>query len=138
MHNYWTPLGSQVEELDNPPPPLNHFLMIQQTPPHQRVAFVLSFHRVDKDSTTWWHGHPPDVCTTYQIDPLAAQHKMHTGVLKDTIPSAVSDTTGATSSAFLKEDPSIPTGSVSSAIFHLPNGAVAPATTVTNCCPFTG
>jgi hypothetical protein len=51
------------------------------------------------------------------------------GVLNGTIPSAVSDT-GATSSAFLKEDPSIPTGRVSSAVFHLPNGAVAPATTV--------
>jgi hypothetical protein len=38
--------------------------------------------------------------------------------------------TGATSSAFLKEDPSIPTGRVSSVVFHLPNGAVAPATTV--------
>jgi hypothetical protein len=51
------------------------------------------------------------------------------GVLNGTIPSAVSDT-GATSSAFLKEDPSIPTGRTSSAIFHLPNGAVAPATTI--------
>jgi hypothetical protein len=52
------------------------------------------------------------------------------GVLNSTIPSAVSDT-GATSSAFLKEeDPSIPTGRTSSAIFHLPNGAVAPATTI--------
>ena len=54
---------------------------------------------------------------------------MRMGVLNGTIPSAVSDT-GATSSAFLKEDPSIPTGCVSSAVFHLPNGAVAPATTV--------
>ena len=54
---------------------------------------------------------------------------MRMGVLNGTIPSAVSDT-GATSSAFLKEDPSIPTGRVSSAVFHLPNGAVPPATTV--------
>jgi hypothetical protein len=51
------------------------------------------------------------------------------GILNGTIPSAVSDT-GATLSAFLKEDPSIPTERVSSAVFHLPNGAVAPATTV--------
>jgi hypothetical protein len=51
------------------------------------------------------------------------------GVLNGTIPSAVSDT-GATSSAFLKEDLSIPTGCVSSMVFHLLNGAVAPATTV--------
>ena len=54
---------------------------------------------------------------------------MRMGVLNGTIPSAVSDT-GATSSAFLREDPSIPTGRTSSAIFHLPNGAVAPATTI--------
>ena len=54
---------------------------------------------------------------------------MHTGVLNGTIPSAVSDT-GTMSSAFLKEDPSIPTGHVSSTVFHLPNGAIAPATTL--------
>jgi hypothetical protein len=54
---------------------------------------------------------------------------MRTGVLNGTIPSAVSNT-GATSSAFLKEDPSIPTGRVSSAVFHLPNDAIAPATTL--------
>ena len=54
---------------------------------------------------------------------------MRTGELNGTIPSAVSDT-GATSSAFLKEDPPIPTGRVSSAVFHLPNGAIAPATTL--------
>jgi len=51
------------------------------------------------------------------------------GVLHGTIPSAVSDT-GATSSLFLKEDPSISTGRVSSVVFHLPNSAVTPATTV--------
>ena len=52
-------------------------------------------------------------------------------VLNVTIPSAVSDT-GATSSAYLKKDPSIPTGWVSSTVFHLPKGAVAPTTTVNN------
>jgi hypothetical protein len=54
---------------------------------------------------------------------------MRMGVLNGTIPSAVSDT-GATLSDFLKEDPSIPTGRVSSTVFHLPNGAIALATTV--------
>ena len=54
---------------------------------------------------------------------------MRTGVLNGTIPSAVSNT-GATSSAFLKKDPSIPTGRVSTTVFHLPNGAIAPATTL--------
>ncbi len=51
------------------------------------------------------------------------------GVLNGTIPSVVSNT-GATSSAFLKENPSIPTGRPSSAIFHIPNDTVAPATTL--------
>jgi hypothetical protein len=91
--------------------------------------FALTPHHVDKDSTTWRCRRPPNKRTTYRIDPLTAQHNMHMGVLNGTIPSAVSDT-GATSSAFLKEDPSIPTGRISSTVFHLPNGAVAPATTV--------
>jgi hypothetical protein len=120
VHNYWTPLAS---------PPSNHFLSIRQTPPHRRVTFTLSPHHVDKESTLWRRGRPPDERTTYCINPLAAQQNMRMGVLNGTIPSAVSDT-GATSSAFLKEDPSIPTGRTSSAIFHLPNGAVAPATTI--------
>ncbi len=51
------------------------------------------------------------------------------GVLNGAIPSAVSNT-GATSSASLASDPSLPTGRVSSAVFHLPNGAIAPATTI--------
>jgi hypothetical protein len=54
---------------------------------------------------------------------------MRMGVLNGTIPSAVSNT-GATSSAFLTSDPSLPTGCISLAVSHLPNGAVAPATTV--------
>jgi uncharacterized protein YprB with RNaseH-like and TPR domain len=54
---------------------------------------------------------------------------MRMGVWNGTTPSAVSNT-DATLSAFLKEDPSIPTGRVSSAVFHLLKGAVAPATTV--------
>ena len=121
MRNYWTSLASQVEELDNPPPALNHLLSIRHTSPHQRVTFALPPHHVDKDSTAWRLGHPPEAC--------ASQNKMRMGVLNGTIPSAVSDTV-ATASAFLKEDPSIPTGRVSSMVFHLPNGAVAPATTV--------
>ena len=54
---------------------------------------------------------------------------MRIGILNGTIPLAVSNT-GATSSAFLTSDPSLPTGRVSTAVFHLPNGAVAPATTI--------
>jgi hypothetical protein len=53
---------------------------------------------------------------------------MKEGVLNGTIPSAVSDT-GATLSAFLKKDPSHATGDLSTAVFHLPDGTIAPATT---------
>jgi hypothetical protein len=49
-------------------------------------------------------------------------------MLNGTIPSAVSDT-GATSSAFLKKDPSRTTGELSTTVIHLPDGAIAPATT---------
>jgi hypothetical protein len=108
---------------------LNYLLSIRQNPPHQRVTFALSPHHVDKDSTTWQYGRPPNERKTYCIDPLGTQHKMRMGVLNGTIPSAVSDT-GATLSDFLKEDPSIPTRCIFSAVFHLPNGAIAPATIV--------
>ena len=77
----------------------------------------------------WRRGRPPNQQTLYRINPLAAQNNMRMGILSGTIPSAVSNT-GATSSAFLTSDPSLPTEHISSAIFHLPNGAVAPATTV--------
>jgi hypothetical protein len=53
---------------------------------------------------------------------------MKEGVLNGTIPSAVSDT-GATSSAFLKKDPSRATGEQSTTVFCLPDGAIAPAMT---------
>jgi hypothetical protein len=78
---------------------------------------------------TWRRGRPPNKQTLYRIDPLTAQHKMRMGILNGIIPSAVSNT-GATLSTFLTSDPSLPTGHVSSVVFHLPNGAVAPATTV--------
>ena len=54
---------------------------------------------------------------------------MRIGILHGTIPLAVSNT-GATSSAFLVSDPFLPTGCMPMAVFHLPNGAVAPATTI--------
>ena len=38
--------------------------------------------------------------------------------------------TGATLSAFLATDPSLSTGRISTAVFHLPDGPVAPAITV--------
>jgi hypothetical protein len=51
---------------------------------------------------------------------------MKEGALNSTIPSAVSDTS-ATSSAFLKKGPSRAMGELSTIVFHLPNGMIAPA-----------
>jgi hypothetical protein len=71
---------------------------------------------------------PPDKCTLHSTNPLIHINKMKEGVLNGTIPSAFSDT-GATSSAFLKKDPSRATGKLSTTVFYLPDGTIAPATT---------
>ncbi len=127
--SYWTPLASQVKELDKTPPQPNLLFSIQQHPPWC-VTFALSPFHVDKDSTRWQQGCPTNKHTTYCINPLMALNHIHTGILNGTIlPSAVSNT-GTTLSAFLKSDPSLQTGCVSTAVFHLPDGAVAPVTTV--------
>ena len=64
--------------------------------------------------------HPSYHAKITQLDQLQL------GVLNGTIPSAVSDT----SHALLPSAPSIPTGKRSDVVFHLPNGALAPATTI--------
>jgi hypothetical protein len=123
--NYWTPLASQVEELDP-----DHLLSIHSNAP-RCVTFALSPSHIDRDSTEYrrgQRGHPPNQRTLHPTNPLIHINKMKEGVLNSTIPSAVSDT-GATSSAFLKKDPSRPTGELSTTVFDLPNGAIAPATT---------
>jgi hypothetical protein len=71
---------------------------------------------------------PPDKCTLHPTNPLIHINKMKEGVLNGMIPSAVSDT-GATLSTFLKKDPSRATGKLSTTVFHLPDGTIAPATT---------
>jgi hypothetical protein len=71
---------------------------------------------------------PPDECTLHPTNPLIHINKMKEGVLYGMIPSAVSDT-GTTSSAFLKKDPSRAMGELSTTVFHLPDKAIAPATT---------
>ncbi len=100
LQNYWTPLASQVEELDETPPQLNLFLLIQQHPPCY-VTFALSPFHIDKDSIRWKQSCSPNKRATYCISPLTALNHMRTDVLNSTIPSAVSNT-GATSSTFLK------------------------------------
>jgi hypothetical protein len=125
LRNYWTPLASQVEVLD-----IDHLLSIHSNAP-RRITFALSPSHIDRDSTEYRPGrrrHPPNKCTLHPTNPLIHINKMKEGVLNGTIPSAVSDA-GATSSAFLKKDPSRATGKLSTTVFHLPNGGIAPAMT---------
>ncbi len=125
LHNYWTPLASQVEVLDP-----DHLLSIHSNAP-RCFTFALSPSHIDRDSTEYqrgWHGHPPNKRTLHPTNPLIHINKMKKGVLNSTIPSAVSDT-GTTLSAFLKKDPSRATGKLSTTVFHLPNSAIAPVTT---------
>ncbi len=125
LHNYWTPLTSQVEVLDP-----DHLLSIHSNTP-RRVTFALSPSHIDRDSTEYRRGqrrHPPDKRTLHPTNPLIHINKMKEGVLNGMIPSAVSDTS-ATLSVFLKKDPSHATGELSTTVFHLPDGGIAPATT---------
>jgi hypothetical protein len=64
VQNYWTPLASQVKELDNPPPPLNHILLIQHASPHQRVT--LPCHPITSTRIAWPGG--------ADARPTSAQH----------------------------------------------------------------
>ncbi len=125
LRNYWTPLASQVEVLDP-----DHLLSIHSNAPCC-VTFALSPSHIDRDSTEYrWgqRGRPPNKRTLHPTNPLIHINKLKEGMLNGTIPSAVSDT-GATLSAFLKKDPSRATGELSTTLFHLPDGMIAPATT---------
>ncbi len=125
LRNSWTPLASQVEVLDP-----DHLLSIHSNAP-RCVTFALSPSHIDRDSTEYrrgQRGRPPNECTLHPTNPLIHINKMKEGVLNGTIPLAVSDTS-ATLSAFLKKDPSRTTGELSTTVFHLPDGAIAPATT---------
>ncbi len=125
LRNYWTPLASQVKELDP-----DHLLSIHSNAP-RHVTFALSPSHIDRDSTEYQWGRrrrPPDKCTLHPPNPLIHINKMKEGMLNGMIPSAVSDT-GATLSAFLKKDPSCAMGKLSTTVFHLPDGVIAPATT---------
>ncbi len=56
-------------------------------------------------------------------------HDICQGILNGSIPLAGSDT-AATSNAFLSSAPMLPTGTMSTAVFHLPNRATAAATMI--------
>ncbi len=125
LHNYWTLLASQVKVLDP-----DHLLSIHSNAPHF-VTFALSPSHIDRDSTEYqrgWGRCPTDERTLHPTNLLIHINKMKEGVLNGTIPSAVSDT-GATLSAFLRKDPSRAMDKLSTTVFHLPDGAIAPAMT---------
>jgi hypothetical protein len=78
--------------------------------------------------------HPMSLTNLQQhtiCNPTPPTTTLREGVLNGTIPSAVSNT-GATSHALLPSAPSIPTDIPSKVVFHLPNGTMAAASTVTS------
>jgi len=128
--NYWTPLANQVVELD--PPEWIH--TIRHTTSHKRhVQFTLPHNHINRDSTTYWQRRPllgdNTIMHPKYREKLLTHDKCRIGVLNGSIPSAISDT-GATSHALLPSAPSIPTGICSTVVFHLPNGTMAPVTTI--------
>jgi hypothetical protein len=92
------------------------------------MRFNLPTSYTDKDSTNYQRH---KLCNNDDI----TRHVRSTlddicqGVLNGSIPSVVSDPT-ATSNAFNPSDPMLPTGTVSTAVFHLPNEATAAATMI--------
>jgi hypothetical protein len=81
------------------------------------------------NNITYWQQCPRQPRENVTLHNIALQHNIKEAVLAGAIPSAVSNT-GATSHTLLPSTPLIPTGEQSQAVFHLPNGATAVATTI--------
>ena len=133
--NYWTPLADEVEQSDNS----QKLLSLSQTPHTNHVRFTLPHGHIDRNSSAYRRQQRSLADTTWINPHYAAKLKLHLtntrthtlqqGVLNGLVPLAVSDT-GATSHALLTTAPSIPTGTRSHVVFHLLNGATAPATSI--------
>jgi hypothetical protein len=124
--NYWLPLASQVEALEPPPGPPESLFLAWQSGKH--VHFNLPTGHTDKDSTDYQQRkHQDNDDNMGHVRPTLLDTCQ--GVLNGSIPSAVS-ATAATSNAFLSSAPMLPTGAISTAMFHLPNGATAAATMI--------
>jgi hypothetical protein len=124
--NYLTPLASQVEALEPPPCPPEFLLLACQRGKH--VRFDLPTGHTNKDSMNYWQRkHRSNDKKMGRNRP--AFHDIGQGVLNGSIPLAVSDT-AATSNAFLPSAPTLPTGTMSTAMFHYPNEATAAATMI--------
>jgi hypothetical protein len=94
------------------------------------VHFNLPTGHTDKDSTNYQqrkHRNNDDI--TRRVRSTLDDDDVCQGVLNGSIPLAVSDR-AATSNAFCPSAPMLPTVTVSTAVFHLPNGATAAATII--------
>jgi hypothetical protein len=92
------------------------------------VRFNLPTGHTNEDSTSYQqrkHRNNNDITRHVRSTP----DDVRQGVLNSSIPLAVSDT-AATSNAFLSSTPTIPIGTMSTAMFHLPNVATAAATMI--------
>ncbi len=119
LHIYWTLLASQVKGLDPPPRPPKSLLLACHQEKH--VRFNLSTGHTNKDSTNYQqhkHCNNNDIMRRVNSTPV----DVFQGVLNGSIPLAVSDT-AATSNAFLPSALMLPTSTMSTTVFHLPNGA---------------
>jgi hypothetical protein len=94
------------------------------------MQFTLPVDHINRDSTHYRkqkrRPHADDDKTQFI---RASPSTLRTAVLNGSVPLAVSDT-GATSHTFLPSSSSIPTNIISTAIFHLPDGATAAATKI--------
>ena len=139
LHNYFTPLTSQVEELASPP--TDHLCTSREIThdtqhgpyrpqPPKQVYFSLAPSHTDKDSRTWTQSQwttraPPFSLCHLQLH----EHRIKQGVLNGSIPSAAWDT-ACTSNAGKVGGPLIPTALQSNKVLALSDGHPTPATTV--------
>ena len=139
LHNYFTPLTSQVEELSSPLTDhlctsweITHDTQHRPYRPQQpkQVYFYLAPSHTDKDSRTWTQSEwttlaPPRSLRHLQLH----DNQIKQGVLNGSIPSAAWDT-ACTSNARKVGGPLIPTALQSNKVFALANGHPTPTTTV--------
>ena len=131
LHNYFTPLTSQIEELASPPTDhlcTSHEITHDTQHGHYRlqrpkqVSFSLAPSHTDKDSRTWTQSQwttraPPHSLRHLQLH----EHRIKQGVINGSIPSAAWDT-ACTSNAGKVGGPFIPTSLLSNKVFALANG----------------
>jgi hypothetical protein len=133
--NYWTPLTSQVEALEQHPPTPHPYL--------KKITFILPTTHRPTDGKAWrrkekeriTNQHKPGKHTnkkeTRNNTEYMTEAQLKIGIMNGTIASACSDT-GATSTAGKPTDPFEATNKMSTKVFHLPVGGTATATKICN------